>query len=68
MFTDPERFGGDCAAGGRRCKCLYAGKAHPQDEPGKALIQKLLPDAANILTARSKLSTWKNYAWDLGAC
>jgi starch phosphorylase len=39
LFTDPERLVEIAKAAGG-LQIIYAGKAHPQDEPGKALIQK----------------------------
>jgi starch phosphorylase len=46
---------------------LYAGKAHPQDEPGKALIQQVVADAAKFSDADLRIVYLENYAWDLGA-
>ena len=34
---------------------LYAGKAHPQDEPGKALIQQVVEDAAKLSNDRLRI-------------
>ncbi len=45
MFTDPERLVEIAKAAGG-LQIIYAGKAHPQDEPGKALIHKVVEDAA----------------------
>ena len=47
LFTDPERLAEMAAAAGG-LQIIYAGKAHPQDEPGKALIQEVVEDAAKI--------------------
>ncbi len=44
LFTDPERLK-EIAAKAGGLQILYAGKAHPQDEPGKALIQQVVEDA-----------------------
>src|ERR1035438_5573359 len=38
LFTDPERLLEIATAAGG-LQILFAGKAHPQDEPGKALIR-----------------------------
>jgi starch phosphorylase len=66
MFTDPERLVKIAnQAGG--LQIIYAGKAHPQDEPGKALIQKVVADAASISNSLLKIVYLENYAWDLGA-
>jgi starch phosphorylase len=47
LFTDPERLVEIATAAGG-LQILYAGKAHPQDEPGKALIQQVVEDAAKF--------------------
>ena len=39
LFTDPERLA-EIAAKAGGLQIVYAGKAHPQDEPGKVLIQQ----------------------------
>jgi starch phosphorylase len=66
LFTDPERLVEIAnAAGG--LQIIYAGKAHPQDEPGKALIQKVVADAERISNNLLKIVYLENYAWDLGA-
>jgi glycogen phosphorylase len=49
------------------CRFIYAGKAHPQDEPGKALIQQVVEDAAKALERRAAIVYLENYDWDLGA-
>ena len=48
LFTDPERLV-EIATKAGGLQILYAGKAHPQDEPGKALIQQVVEDAAQLL-------------------
>ena len=66
LFTDPARLVEIAnAAGG--LQIIYAGKAHPQDEPGKALIQKVVEDAQKISNTQLKIVYLENYAWDLGA-
>ena len=47
LFTDPERLK-EIAAKAGGLQILYAGKAHPQDEPGKALIQQVVEEAAKL--------------------
>ena len=51
LFTDPERLK-EIAAKAGGLQILYAGKAHPQDEPGKALIQQVVEEAAQALEQR----------------
>ena len=66
LFTDPARLVEIAnAAGG--LQIIYAGKAHPQDEPGKALIQKVVEDAQKFSNSLLKIVYLENYAWDLGA-
>jgi starch phosphorylase len=66
MFTDPARLV-EIAEKAGGLQIVYAGKAHPQDEPGKALIQKVVEDAARISNNLLKVVYLENYAWDLGA-
>ncbi|HEY1650198.1 MAG TPA: alpha-glucan family phosphorylase [Terracidiphilus sp.] len=66
MFTDPKRLVEIAhAAGG--LQILYAGKAHPQDEPGKGLIQRVVAEAAQSASELLRIVYLENYAWDLGA-
>jgi starch phosphorylase len=53
------------AAGG--LQILYAGKAHPQDEPGKALIREVIEDAARLSNDLLRIVYLENYDWELGA-
>jgi starch phosphorylase len=66
MFTDPGRLQEIAAAAGG-LQILYAGKAHPQDGPGKALIQRVVENAARISNDTLRIVYLENYAWDLGA-
>jgi starch phosphorylase len=66
LFTDPERLVEIAKAAGG-LQIVYAGKAHPQDEPGKALIQNVVADAAKFSDSQLKIVYLENYAWDLGA-
>jgi glycogen phosphorylase len=66
MFTDPERLKQIAAAAGG-LQILYAGKAHPQDGPGKALIHRVVEEAAHSSNDLLKIVYLENYAWDLGA-
>jgi len=62
MFTDPERLV-EIARQAGGLQILYAGKAHPQDEPGK----KVVADAGKYSDGPLKIVYLENYAWDLGA-
>jgi starch phosphorylase len=66
LFTDPERLKKIASEAGG-LQILYAGKAHPQDAPGKALIQQVVAEAAKLSIDNLKIVYLENYAWDLGA-
>jgi len=66
LFTDPERLlktAND--AGG--LQILYAGKAHPQDAPGKALIHTVIETAGKLSNEKLRIVYLEDYNWDLGA-
>ena len=66
LFTDPERLLEIAhAAGG--LQIVYAGKAHPQDEPGKALIYSVIEKAKKYSGVDLRVVYLENYDWDLGA-
>jgi len=66
LFTDTKRLIEIAnAAGG--LQILYAGKAHPQDEPGKALIQEVVEDAVKLSNDKLRIVYLENYDWGLGA-
>jgi len=66
LFNDPARLAEIATAAGG-LQILYAGKAHPQDEPGKALIQGVFEDAARLSNEHLRIIYLENYDWDLGA-
>jgi starch phosphorylase len=66
LFTDPERLLKIATAAGG-LQILYAGKAHPQDGPGKELIQRVVEEAARFSSDVLRIVYLENYAWDLGA-
>ena len=66
MFTDPERLQKIAATAGG-LQIIFAGKAHPQDEPGKALVQRVIEDAAKYSNDALRVVYLEDYAWDLGA-
>ena len=66
LFHDPERmvrmaheFGG--------LQIVYAGKAHPADEPGKAMIRHVIELAKRLNSDALKIVYLENYEWTLGA-
>jgi starch phosphorylase len=66
LFTDPKRLA-EIAAKAGGLQILYAGKAHPQDDPGKALIQQVVADAARLSNDLLRIVYLENYDWELGA-
>ncbi len=66
LFTDPERLLKIAAAAGG-LQILYAGKAHPQDFPGKALIHDVIETARKLSNDVLRIVYLENYGWDLGA-
>ncbi len=66
LFTDPERLLKIATEAGG-LQILYAGKAHPQDEPGKALIRQVIETAGELSNDMLRIVYLENYAWDLGA-
>ena len=66
LFTDParltriaEKIGG--------LQILFAGKAHPADAGGKALIRDVFSAAAHLNSSALKIIYLENYDWALGA-
>ena len=66
LFNDPKRLAEIAAAAGG-LQIIFAGKAHPQDEPGKKLIQEVVEDAAKYSNGLLRVVYLENYAWSLGA-
>ena len=66
MFTDPERLAAIAAKAGG-LQIIMAGKAHPQDEPGKALIRQVFEKSARLSSDLLKIVYLENYSWELGA-
>lgn len=66
LFHDSERvarmardFGG--------LQIIYAGKAHPADEPGKSMIRHVIELAKQLGSDALKIVYLENYEWQLGA-
>ena len=53
-----ERIGG--------LQIIYAGKAHPADGAGKALIRQVFDAAAKLESPKLRILYLENYDWDLG--
>ncbi len=65
LFAEPDRlialarkYGG--------LQVLYAGKAHPADEPGKAKIKRVIELAHELSDGLLKIVYLENYEWKLG--
>jgi starch phosphorylase len=54
-----EEFGG--------LQIIYAGKAHPADEPGKAMIRRVIELAKQLSSDLLRIIYLENYEWELGA-
>jgi glycogen phosphorylase len=66
MFSDPDRLLRIAEQAGG-LQILYAGKAHPQDEPGKSLIRQVVERSNHFAGSKLHVVYLENYAWDLGA-
>ena len=66
LFADTARLA-EIASKAGGLQIIYAGKAHPQDEPGKALIQQVVADAVKLSNDMLRVVYLENYDWDLGA-
>jgi starch phosphorylase len=66
LFTDPARLLAIARKAGG-LQILYGGKAHPQDEPGKALIERVVEDAARSSSDVLQVLYLENYNWPMGA-
>lgn len=64
LFRDLERLAA-IATGVGPLQVVYAGKAHPRDEPGKALIRRIL-QAQAALAGRVAVAYLENYDMALG--
>jgi glycogen phosphorylase len=66
LLTDPARLAKIATAAGG-LQIVYAGKAHPQDEPGKALIQNVVVQAGKLSNDVLRIVFLEDYDWKLGA-
>jgi len=66
LFTDPERLV-RCAHEFGGLQILYSGKAHPADEPGKAMIRHVIELAKQLDSDVLKIIYLENYEWNLAA-
>ncbi|MDE3202293.1 MAG: alpha-glucan family phosphorylase [Acidobacteriota bacterium] len=66
LFTDPEKLV-EIARQAGGLQILFAGKAHPQDQPGKALIHSVMETAHKLESDQLHIVYLENYDWVLGA-
>jgi starch phosphorylase len=66
LFRDPERLARIATEAGG-LQIIYAGKAHPQDEPGKDFIRQVFEQAVKLSNDMLRIVYLENYDWDLGA-
>ena len=66
LFTDPRRLI-EIATKAGGLQIIYAGKAHPQDGPGKDLIEEVVADAVRLSNDLLRIVYLENYDWELGA-
>jgi len=66
LFTDPDRLV-KCAQEFGGLQIIYSGKAHPADEPGKAMIRRVIELAGKLESDLLKIVYLENYEWTLGA-
>jgi starch phosphorylase len=66
LLTDPERLV-RLAEKFRGLQIIFAGKAHPHDEPGQKLIRQIFEVAARLESDALKIVYLENYEWKLGA-
>lgn len=66
LFADAERLAQIAHAHGG-LQVLYGGKAHPHDEEGKLLIQRVIAAANRLRSDMVQIAYLENYEWELGA-
>ena len=65
LFHSPERLV-EIAERIGGLQILYAGKSHPADNAGKALIREVFADAEKLNSSSLKIIYLENYDWELG--
>jgi len=65
LFHSPERLV-EIAERIGGLQILYAGKSHPADNAGKALIREVFADAEKLNSPSLRIIYLENYDWDLG--
>ncbi len=65
LFTDAQRLH-ELAEKLGGLQILYAGKAHPADNAGKALIREVFSAAGRLNDSKLRILYLENYDWELG--
>ena len=65
LFQRPERLH-ELAETLGGLQILYAGKAHPADNAGKALIREVFSAASRLNNSKLRILYLENYDWELG--
>jgi starch phosphorylase len=65
LFQNPERLH-EIAEKLGGLQIVYAGKAHPADNAGKALIREVFSAASRLNDSKLRILYLENYDWDLG--
>jgi starch phosphorylase len=65
LFKDSQRLH-DLAERIGGLQIIFAGKAHPADNAGKALIREVFDAAARLESPKLRILYLENYDWDLG--
>jgi starch phosphorylase len=66
LMTDPERLRRMAEQQGGM-QIVYAGKAHPADEPGKGKVRRVIELAHELRESSLRIVYLENYEWLLGA-
>jgi len=71
LLTNADRLNAIATAAGG-LQIIYAGKAHPKDDPGKKMIQDVVAEAAALNNDKLnkdllRIVYLENYDWELGA-
>jgi starch phosphorylase len=66
LFPNPGRLL-EIATKAGGLQIIFAGKAHPQDDPGKDMIQQVVAEAARLSNNLLRIIYLENYDWNLGA-
>ena len=66
LFADPDRLNRLAEEYGG-LQIVYAGKAHPHDQVGKAIIHHVIEAGSRLNSDHIRIVYLENYEWDLGA-